>query len=114
MPRLFLTKKIRIVFTPDEEVGRGVDFFDVKKFGADFAYTIDGGFCGELNKETFSADSHGPAYAEYFHGVGKSSQPDRMALGGPACEGRGYGDKHRPGIVETIQLMPASAWFKQG
>jgi tripeptide aminopeptidase len=49
--------KIRIAFTPDEEVGRGADHFNLKKFKADFAYTIDGGFAGELNKETFSADS---------------------------------------------------------
>ena len=40
--------KIRIGFTPDEEIGRGVDFFDVKAFGADFAYTMDGGYEGEL------------------------------------------------------------------
>ena len=39
---------IKIAFTPDEEVGRGVDFFDVKKFGADFGYTMDGGGLGEL------------------------------------------------------------------
>ncbi len=38
--------KIRIGFTPDEEVGRGVDYFDVAAFGADFAYTVDGGMCG--------------------------------------------------------------------
>jgi len=48
---------IRIAFTPDEEVGRGTDHFDLKKFGADYAYTIDGGFPGELNMETFSANS---------------------------------------------------------
>lgn len=47
--------KIRIGFTPDEEVGRGVDFFDVKKFAADFAYTIDGGMEGELEYENFNA-----------------------------------------------------------
>ena len=46
---------IRIAFTPDEEVGRGVDFFDVKRFGADFAYTIDGGAVGELEYESFHA-----------------------------------------------------------
>ena len=39
--------KIRIGFTPDEEVGRGVDYFDVAAFGADFAYTMDGGYEGE-------------------------------------------------------------------
>ena len=49
--------KIRIGFTPDEEVGRGVDFFDVKAFGADFAYTMDGGFEGELEYENFNAAS---------------------------------------------------------
>jgi tripeptide aminopeptidase len=47
--------KIRICFTPDEEIGRGADRFDVKKFGADFAYTIDGGPIGELEDETFNA-----------------------------------------------------------
>ncbi|WP_298840888.1 peptidase T, partial [uncultured Clostridium sp.] len=47
--------KIRIGFTPDEEVGRGADIFDVKKFGADFAYTLDGGPIGELEYENFNA-----------------------------------------------------------
>ena len=49
--------KIRIGFTPDEEVGRGVDFFDVEKFGADYAYTIDGGALGGLDYENFNAAS---------------------------------------------------------
>jgi len=49
--------KIRIAFTPDEEVGRGVDNFDVAKFGADFAYTVDGGAIGELEYENFNAAS---------------------------------------------------------
>lgn len=48
---------IRIGFTPDEEVGRGVDFFDVERFGADFAYTVDGGELGELEYENFNAAS---------------------------------------------------------
>jgi len=47
--------KIRIAFTPDEEVGRGVDFFDVKRFGADYAYTVDGMALGELEYECFHA-----------------------------------------------------------
>ncbi len=47
--------KIRIGFTPDEEIGRGVDFFDVERFGARFAYTVDGGFEGELEYENFNA-----------------------------------------------------------
>ena len=46
---------VKAGFTPDEEVGRGVDFFDVKKFGADYAYTIDGGEIGELEYENFNA-----------------------------------------------------------
>jgi len=49
--------KIRICFTPDEEVGRGTDHFDVSKFGADFAYTMDGGEIGELEYENFNAAS---------------------------------------------------------
>ncbi len=48
---------IRIGFTPDEEVGNGTKFFNIKAFGAAAAYTIDGDTPGELNKETFSADS---------------------------------------------------------
>ncbi len=48
--------KIRIGFTPDEEVGTGTKFFDIKAFGAQFAYTVDGDTIGELNKETFSAN----------------------------------------------------------
>ncbi len=47
---------VRIGFTPDEEIGAGTKFFDIKKFGARFAYTVDGDTPGELNKETFSAD----------------------------------------------------------
>lgn len=46
---------IRIAFTPDEEVGRGVDFFDVEGFGADCAFTLDGGRIGELEYENFNA-----------------------------------------------------------
>ncbi|MCX6271899.1 MAG: peptidase T [Bacteroidetes bacterium] len=46
---------IKIGFTPDEEIGRGVDHFDVAKFGADFAYTMDGGGVGELEYENFNA-----------------------------------------------------------
>lgn len=47
--------KIRIAFTPDEEIGKGADKFDVKKFGADFAYTLDGSEIGELEFENFNA-----------------------------------------------------------
>lgn len=48
---------VAIAFTPDEEVGRGVDFFDLKRFGADYAYTVDGGGLGELEYENFNAAS---------------------------------------------------------
>lgn len=48
---------IMVGFTPDEEIGTGADLFDVEKFGADFAYTVDGGPLGELNFETFNAAS---------------------------------------------------------
>ncbi len=47
--------KIRICFTPDEEVGRGADLFDVAKFGAEWAYTMDGSSLGELEYENFNA-----------------------------------------------------------
>jgi tripeptide aminopeptidase len=47
---------IKILFTPDEEIGRGVDRVDLKKLGADFAYTIDGETAGNIEDETFSAD----------------------------------------------------------
>lgn len=49
--------KIRIGFTPDEEIGRGVDYFDVTRFGAQYAYTVDGGYEGELEYENFNAAS---------------------------------------------------------
>ncbi|MGA2290977.1 MAG: peptidase T [Bradyrhizobium sp.] len=60
----FLTKNpqikhgaIKILFTPDEEIGRGVDKADLNKLGADFAYTIDGETAGNIEDETFSADA---------------------------------------------------------
>ena len=65
--------EIKILFTPDEEVGRGVANVDMKKLGADFGYTLDGGEVGSLEDETFSADGvqvviHGviahPGYAK--------------------------------------------------
>ncbi len=47
--------KVRIAFTPDEEIGAGADLFDVKGFGADWAYTVDGGALGEIEYECFNA-----------------------------------------------------------
>ncbi|WP_422484407.1 peptidase T [Gudongella sp. DL1XJH-153] len=49
--------EIKVGFTPDEEIGRGADHFNVEKFGADFAYTVDGGPVGELEYENFNAAS---------------------------------------------------------
>jgi len=57
--------KIRILFTPDEEVGRGVNHVDMDKLGADFGYTLDGGVRGSLEGDTFSAD----AVKVVIHGV---------------------------------------------
>ncbi len=58
---LILSKKehgcVRVAFTPDEEIGRGADLFDVKGFGADYAYTVDGGKIGEIEYENFNAAS---------------------------------------------------------
>ena len=48
---------IKILFTPDEEVGRGTEYLDLKKLGADFGYTLDGGELASFEMETFSADS---------------------------------------------------------
>ncbi len=56
---------IKVCFTPDEEIGRGADHFDVEKFGADYAYTVDGGPLGELEYENFNAASA----KVVFHGV---------------------------------------------
>jgi len=49
--------KVRILFTPDEEIGRGVDKVDIEKLGADYGYTVDGERRGSLDDETFSADA---------------------------------------------------------
>jgi tripeptide aminopeptidase len=57
--------KIRILFTPDEEVGRGVEHLDMKKLDADYGYTLDGGPLGDIEDETFSAD----AVKVTIHGV---------------------------------------------
>lgn len=56
---------IKILFTPDEEIGRGVDKVDIQKLGADFAYTLDGGERGSFTDETFSANG----VTIVFHGV---------------------------------------------
>ncbi len=67
---------LKIAFTPDEEIGRGADRFDVEKFGADYAYTVDGGLIGELEYENFNAASANVV----FHGLNihPGSAKDKM------------------------------------
>lgn len=68
--------RVRICFTPDEEIGRGADHFNVEKFGADYAYTVDGGALGEIEYENFNA----AAATVEFHGVSihPGSAKDKM------------------------------------
>lgn len=68
--------KIRIAFTPDEEIGRGADHFDVEKFGADFGYTVDGGELGELEYECFNASNAKLVF--YGRNVHPGSAKDKM------------------------------------
>ncbi len=68
--------KIRVGFTPDEEVGAGADHFDVKLFGADFAYTVDGGRLGEMEYENFNAA--GAKVTVHGRSVHPGSAKDRM------------------------------------
>jgi tripeptide aminopeptidase len=87
--------KIRILFTPDEEIGRGVDKVDLGRLGADFGYTLDGGERGSLEDETFSADS----MAITFHGI--SAHP-------------GYGKDKLVNAIKVaahfIDLLPKDEW----
>lgn len=53
----YLHGTVKVAFTPDEEIGRGADYFDVDGFGANYAYTVDGGALGELEYENFNAAS---------------------------------------------------------
>ena len=67
---------LKIGFTPDEEIGRGADLFDVKNFGADYAYTVDGGSLGELEYENFNAAG---AKVEFFGiNIHPGSAKDKM------------------------------------
>ncbi len=123
---------IKILFTPDEEIGRGVDRIDLKKLGADYAYTLDGGERGSFEAETFSADAltitiHGvsahPGYAKdklvnalkvgaYFidqlpkDGWSPETTEDRYGFVHPV---------HFEGTVEkcTIQFIIRDFWTKK-
>ena len=87
--------KIRILFTPDEEIGRGVDKVDLAGLGADFAYTLDAGERGTLEDETFSAD----AMTVIFHGI--SAHP-------------GYGKDKLVNAIKVaahfVDLLPKDEW----
>lgn len=81
--------KICIGFTPDEEIGAGVDYFDVKAFGADFAFTVDGGREGELEYENFNAAT------ARVQATGRSIHP-------------GYAKGKLVNAIEVIYLLHAS------
>lgn len=67
---------VKICFTPDEEIGRGADYFDIEKFGADYAYTVDGGALGEIEYENFNAAA---AKVEFFGvSIHPGSAKDKM------------------------------------
>ena len=74
--------EIRIAFTPDEEIGTGCDSFDVKKFDADFAYTIDGGILGELEYESFNvADAKVTIHGKSIHpGSAKNTMVNSISI----------------------------------
>ena len=80
---------IKILFTPDEEIGRGVDKVDLKKLGADFAYTMDGETAGNIEDETFSADGA----TITIEGV---SDPSRLRQGQDGARDQDRGRHRRP------------------
>ena len=85
---------LKILFTPDEEVGHGVEHVDIKKLGADFAYTMDGESAGNLEDETFSADkatitiSRRQRPSRLRQGQDRERDQDRLAHRRPTAEGR--------------------------
>lgn len=87
--------KIRILFTPDEEVGKGVNAIDMKRLAADYGYTLDGGERGHLEGESFSADS----VTVNFHGI--SAHP-------------GYAKGKMVSAIKAaayfVSLLPANEW----
>ena len=87
--------KIRILFTPDEEIGRGVDKLDMQRLGADFGYTLDAGERGSLEDETFSADGMSVTF------FGRSAHP-------------GYGKDKLVSAIKAasyfVDLLPKDEW----
>ncbi len=111
---------VKIGFTPDEEIGRGADHFDVEGFGADFAYTVDGGEAGGLEYENFNAASAevefhgksihpGSAKGKMVNAILLAMEFDRMlpAFELPSCT-QGYeGFHHLDGIQGGVELTRA-------
>lgn len=108
--------KVRIGFTPDEEIGRGADLFDVAVFGADWAYTMDGGAIGELEFENFNAASvkirvhglnvhPGAAYHKMHNSLRIANQIINMVPRGDTPEHtQGYqGFYHLVGMSGTVE-----------
>ena len=103
---------IRILFTPDEEVGRGVEKLDMKKLNADFGYTLDGGPLGDIEDETFSAD----AMVFNFEGVSahpgyaKGKMVNALKLASKFVESLPINElspettKHREGFVHPVSI----------
>jgi tripeptide aminopeptidase len=98
--------EIKILFTPDEEVGKGTAKLDVQKLGADFAYTLDGGELGTLEDETFSADA---AVIDIF---GVISHPGYAKKGGMVNALKIAGEIL--GLLPKDRLSPESTEGKEG
>ena len=104
---------IKILFTPDEEIGRGVDKVDLKKLGADFGYTIDGETAGHLEDETFSADGATIVIEGVSHpsglrqGQDGARDQDRLAHHRCAAEGHLFTRDHRR-AARAFCIRPAS------
>ncbi|HEY0432787.1 MAG TPA: peptidase T [Chitinophagaceae bacterium] len=104
--------KIRILFTTDEEIGRGVDHVNLEKLGADFAYTLDGGELGSFTEETFSAD--GAVITFYgissHPGFGKGKLVNALKVAGafldllPRAEFSPETTEDRDGFVHPVRI----------
>ena len=107
---------IKIAFTPDEEIGRGADRFDVEGFGADFAYTVDGGDVGLVEFENFNAASavytiHGVSVPSRLgQGAHGQRQPRGLRARFPLPGGRGCPSAPRATRAFTIFATCAAAW----
>ncbi len=100
---------LKIGFTPDEEVGRGADLFDVKGFGADYAYTADGGPVGEIEYENFNAAG---AKAEFFgrnihpgSAKNKMTNSQYIALESQSCLPAAQKPEYTEGYEGAIHLL---------